>query len=395
MRKSMLYIGILFIVGLFNCKPETPPTPIVESPIIWKQSFEKIDLSSPPIYYKDMIIIGHPSFSGGYWVYSYNALTGDSIWQTKIENTGAFCPLDDEGTFLYKDKVVFSDGHRFFVIDAYNGEILWFKKIDQMRAGSCVIDDYLYKVKTPDRLSSSLYRYDINSGAEEKLFTINCTEYGSNYSPCLNLPVKWIHPNGNEILIMQNRTFGWFVNNEPKMDILAWDLTADSMLWYVDSLDGYSSMSRPAIDGDKVFFYGYVHAYCIDAATGKTLWSHVDPTDDDGDFITANLLIIDEKFIVKPDGFRMHAVNKETGQHIWTNTETAPMPALMTVHKDTIWFSSGGVVAIDANTGEKLIDWNNDHKGSWIFPVAHHPTKGYIYTSDATYLYCLDPNKMK
>ena len=89
----------------------------------------------------------------------------------------------------------------------------------------------------------------------------------------------------------------------------------------------------------------------------------------------------------------MHAVNKETGDCIWYNENTSSSPGMMIVHKDTIWFS--GITGIDANTGKKLIDWNNNHRGSWIFPIAHHPTNGHIYTSDASYLYCLNPKYMK
>ena len=113
------------------------------------------------------------------------------------------------------------------------------------------------------------------------------------------------------------------------------------------------------------------------------------------DFNTANILIIDDKLIVKPDNDHMHAVNKETGEMIWRNNETASMPDLLTVHQDTIWFGSGGVLAIDANTGKTLIDQYEASNGSWIFPIAHHPTNGHIYTSDGDYLYCLNPKYMR
>ena len=89
------------------------------------------------------------------------------------------------------------------------------------------------------------------------------------------------------------------------------------------------------------------------------------------------------------------AVNKETGKRIWLNENMASMPGLLTVHQDMIWFSSGGVLAIDANTGKTLIDQYKASNGSWIFPVAHHPTNGTIFTSDATCFYCLNPENMK
>jgi outer membrane protein assembly factor BamB len=167
------------------------------------------------------------------------------------------------------------------------------------------------------------------------------------------------------------------------------------MLWYRDSLDGSSSTARPAIDGNKVYFFGTWNAYCIDAATGNTLWNYDVGISPGGDFNTANILIVDDKLIVKQENEGIHAVNKETGERIWYNPDTEASPRLLTELHDTIWFCSAGVFGIDANTGEKLIDdWNPEY-GAWLFPVASHPTNGNIYTSDASYLYCLNPKYMK
>ncbi|NNJ56694.1 MAG: PQQ-binding-like beta-propeller repeat protein, partial [Bacteroidia bacterium] len=319
----------------------------------------------------------------------------DSIWQTSFLPIGSFNPYEFGG-ISYLDKVVFSDGRSFYVIDAETGQILWFHRNENARGYACVIDDYLYKVIEDTRDWSSLFRYDLNTGFEEKLFTINRSEYGNNYSPGLLMPIQWVHPNGNKILVLQNRTYGWYTDGTSKMDILAWNLTADSMLWYRESLDGFSSTARPAIDGDKVYFYGDHHAYCINPLNGETIWKYFIGDGPEDDFNTANILIVDDKLIVKPDNEHIHAVDKETGENIWTNENTEAMPYKLTVHKDTIWFCSAGIFGIDANTGEKLIDdWNNGGNGSWIFPVAHHPINGNIYTSDASYIYCLNPKFMK
>ena len=395
MNISFILFTILNIIG---CKPdEGPPKPVENpSPIIWKKLLSKVpasSLNSTPIYYNETIIVGKKEVSG-YMVKARNIENGDSIWQTSLGNTGGFNPLD-ERFFLYQDKLVLSDGTRSFVMDASNGNLLWKHQSENMTGTSCVIDDYLYKADEVDRNTSSLYRYDLNTGFEEKLFTINRVDYGRNYSPGLLMPVKWMHPNGDEILVLQNRSYGWFTDMEPKMDILAWNLTADSMLWYRERLDGFSSMSSPAISGDKVYFYGDHHAYCINPSNGETIWKYFIGNGPEDDFNTANVLIIGDKLVVKPDSDDMHVIDKETGKRIWFNGETRAGPGLLIEHKDTIWFSSGWVLGIDANTGKKLIEWDNNDRGSWIFPVAHHPTNGYIYTSDARYLYCLDPRYMK
>ncbi len=393
----ILFLSILLTINLTSCKPDDCPPELVgnTSPIVWKKAFEKTDLSSTPMFYNGTIIVGHPSVDEIYKVYAYDALTGDTIWQTAINMLGNFEPNFKEEVFLVDDKVILSEAHDLCVLNANTGEIIWFKIKQGLESKCCEIDGFLYRSDYVNRNTSSLYRFDINTGAEETVFTINRSEYGSNYSPGLLMPVKWEHPSGDEILVLQNRTYGWYTGGSDKMDILAWNLTADSMLWYRDSLDGLSSTSRPALDGNKVYFFGTWNVYCIDAKTGETLWNYDVGISPGGNFKTANILIVDDKLIAKQGNDGMHAVNKETGERIWYNPDTEASPSLLTVHNDTIWFCSAGVFGIDAHTGEKLIDdWNPEY-GAWIFSVAQHPTNGNIYTSDASYLYCLNPKYMK
>lgn len=390
----MLLLGLQFV----SCKPDDCPPDIVDntSPIIWKKAFEKTGLTSTPHLYNGNLIVGHTSSTTNHYnVYCVDPTNGDSIWQTTIITPFSFNPSGREGSMIYEGKIVFSTRKRMFVLNADNGEILWNYEDPNNYRGVWIDDGYIYIADGIARSTSTLYRFNINSGVKEKVFAVNRAEYGSNYSPDLRMPVKWTHPSGDEILVLQNRTFGWFTDMKAKMDILAWNLTADSMLWYRESLDGSSSSSRPAIDGDKVYFFGTWNAYCIDAAGGETIWNYDIGAEAGGSFASANILIVDDKLIVKADYDAMHAVDKETGEGIWYNPDTESSPSLLTVHNDTIWFSSAGVFGIDANTGEKLIDDWNPGYGDWLFPVASHPTNGNIYTSDAKYLYCLNPKKMK
>jgi len=258
-----------------------------------------------------------------------------------------------------------------------------------------MIDDNAYKV-TSNSQESALYSYAIQSGVKQRLFSITKDLEGDGkYEPALCMPVKWVDPNGNELLIIHNR--GWS-GNDYRMDVMAWNLTADSMAWYRKGIADRASSSRPAIEGNRVYLFSISMVFCIDAATGNTIWEwEKDPSDNFSGFKTANILLVNDKIIAKSDSYWMYALDKMTGKRIWTNSDNAPMPYLLREYKDTIWFSSGGIYAIDAITGRTLIDgWNNNGKGPfWSNTVAHHPTLGYIYTTDGDYIYCLDPSKMK
>ena len=391
-----------------GCKPnECPPTPqlpTLTSPIVWKKKLEKSGLTSTPHFFNGTVIMGHPAKeTNNYLVYCIDAETGDSIWQARIVTPFEFDPFTGQNSFLIGNKLVLATPKRMVVLDADNGQIVWKYTDQENYAGVCIIEDHIYIADLVNRLSSTMYRFDINTGAKEELFTIKhgINELGKDFTPFLMMPVKWLHPNGDEILVLQNRSYGYDklgpdgMYGYSKMDLMAYNLTADSILWYRYEVDNFSSGARPAIDGNKVYFYGDRHAYCINPLNGETRWKYFIGDGPEDDFNTANILIIGDKLIVKPDNDAMHAVNKETGERIWLNENTASMPGLLTVHQDTIWFSSGGVLAIDANTGKTLIDQYKASNGSWIFPVAHHPTNGTIFTSDATGFYCLNPKYMK
>lgn len=398
---------LLLVVHLLGCKPDdvAPEQPIApQSPVVWKEQLEKIGLTSTPHYYQGRIIFGHQAKEkNNYLVYCLDAETGESIWQTRIVTPFEFDPFTGQMSILYENKIVFSTSKRMFVLNLDDGEILWNYTDPHNFAGTCIIDGHVYIADFVLRKTSAMYRFDINSGAKEALFAIKYgkDELGGDFTPKLLMPVKWIHPCGDEILVLQNRSYGYNrigpdgMYGYSKMDLMAYNLTADSILWYRYEVDNFSSGARPAIDGNKVYFYGDRHAYCINPLNGETRWKYYIGNGPEDDFNTANILIIDDKLIVKPDNDHMHAVHKETGELIWRNNNTASMPGLLTVHQDTIWFGSAGILAIDAHTGKTLIDQYKASNGSWIFPVRHHPRKGLIYTSDANTFYCLNPKYMK
>lgn len=386
---------LLLLASSCKDEPEPPkPTDTERSPVVWKVQRDRKELATNNFIYKDWIIQGVESTALGTKISALTLDSGKVIWENTDYKSG-IAPNDVEETFVYNNFLILSVSSILMVIDLDNGKTIWRDELEGGAGKCCVIDGYVYKTARPALSQSYLYRYDIQTGAKELVMKVFLGDYDDLHKPRLLMPAKWVHPSGDEILIMQNRSFGWGTTGKTKMDVLAWNMTADSMLWYRHGLDDGSSTARPVVDGDKVFFYGKFHAYCLHAATGQTKWAfETFPDDLEGDFNTANILIVKDKLIVKPDSRWIYAVNKESGQLLWHNTNTRAMPGILREHNDTIWFASGAVVAVDANTGEKLIDYYPG-AGYWSNPVMPHPTNGNIYTTDGEFILCMNPKYMK
>lgn len=401
--KQIIYWVIVFVLTTnSSCKddevPTVPPniTPFTpKSAVIWKTE-KDYGLASNNFVYENLLIQGTVSTKG----FTVMALTVDSgkiVWENfdYKSDLGGY-PTGVGNSTVCENYLILSSPVNLMVIDLSNGSTVWKSILNKGLDNICVFDGWIYKSDyRGSEGKSTLHRYKLETGVHEEVFSISFFEQGDElFFPKLRMPVKWVSPDGDDLLVMHNRSFGHGTNGLPRMDILAYNLTADSLEWYRKGVDAESSVSRPAIDGQKVYFYGLWHAYCIDAATGNTIWKYYVGESVGGDFNTANILIVDDKLIVKQENDRMTAVDKETGEKIWYNPNTLPMPHLLREHNDTIWMASGDVLAVDANTGEELIRWSLE-SGSWIFPVLPHPTNGKIYTTDGSFIYCLDPQYMK
>lgn len=387
----------LFLLSGCRTKEEIPIKKVeTESPIIWKTDVGKLGLSSNNYFYKNLLIQGVET-SKGFKVVALTLDSGKLVWEYRgWSKSGS--PWDIEFMDRKNNILLLSRGKLLITIDLNSGIELWHVEIENGESGASIIDGWIYKAAHDFSIGtrSVLHRYNLLSGNHEELLRVSLEEHGDDiYTPYLSLPVKWSSPNGDEILIMHNRSFGHGTNGEPRMDALGYNLTQRKIEWYRKGVDEACSASKPAIDGNRVYFYGLWHAHCLDAATGNTIWKYNVGVSAGGDFNTANVLLVEDKLIVKQENDRMTAVNKLTGEKIWYNPHTGSSPYLLREHNDTIWFSPGDLLAIDANTGEELVRWDNNGRGeNWIFPIAIHHTNGYIYTTNGSFVYCLDPKKL-
>jgi outer membrane protein assembly factor BamB len=389
---------LVLINGIMGCNEKCIPEPdgIVSnemSAIVDKIPFEN---SSLPIVYQNLLLVGEDA-STGYLVYALDKNTLDTVWMKTDFPSTQFNPVREDGFMLYDNKLVLSENRYIVVLDANSGEELWQAHLEDGWHSGQVLDDWIYKADY-SKQKETLFRFDLFTGAREKVLELGLVD---GYSPGIMMPVKWTSPVGDEILVLQNRTFNWagVGQQEPadadRMDILGYNLTADTMLWYRKGLAKISSNAAPAIDGNKVYFYGGSKVHCIDPANGEDIWEFQVGGSNSLEFVGSNILLHNDMLIAKPASRAMYALDKETGQQIWYNPATMSSPSAMTIESDTVYFTGYYLNGVDVNTGELVVQYESPESRSFFHGVGINPDNGYVYASDGKYLYCLDPKKMK
>ena len=400
--KIMLNI-VIVLLSLGGCKPQDPPIPITPTsitPVINR-------LESKGEGYGDILIhngkvIAWYRETGTFSLYAFDMELRDTLWKTEFTESATFDPSRINSSCISNGNLVFGDGGWVMVVSLLDGKIKWSHYMEDGYFPITGIGNWVYKADEVSKSTSTLFRFDINTGTKEEVFRLTTGDYGTGtYAPGLLMPVKWTHPSGDEILVLQNRTFNWagVGQQEPadasRMDILGYNLTADTMLWYRKGLAKISSVATPVIDGDKVYFYGGDKVHCIHPATGEDIWKFQVGGSNALEFVSSNILLHGDMLIAKPDSRSMYALDKEPGQQIWYNPQTMSSPSAMTIVSDTVYFTGYYVNGVDVNTGELVVQYESPSNGVFLSSVGINPDNGYIYASDGVYLYCLDPKKMK
>jgi len=135
---------------------------------------------------------------------------------------------------------------------------------------------------------------------------------------------------------------------------------------------GYGPRSTPTVDGSRLFALGVGgELVCLETQTGRLEWSKSLVKDFGGSVPTwgysESPLVDGDKVIATPGGANtIVAFNKATGAVIWTAkiqegsrvAYSSCIPAVVGGRRQYVQFLAGGVVGVDARTGELL--WRYD-----------------------------------
>lgn len=316
------------------------------------------------------------------------------IWTWSQQNNGRSAePL---GLHHWNETILFDSWHDVYAINAGTGSTNW-QYLASPNCGSprsVQIGSYLYDMyETCGNVNdfSTLAKIDINTGMVEDICTLHKED---GYSPTIESVALWVNPQGDSILVFQNRSLNWDTV-DVRIDLHAYNMTRDTMEWEIPNIDadGNSSVWTPLIWDNKIYFKGARTVYCIDAVTHHILWSKRLPHD----CLFTNLLMAEGKLIVKPDNDLIMALDPHTGAEIWWHKNSGETCNPMVYHDGLLYYTSKGngkIYAIRASNGEQI--WADEPPNHYIDSdagfyggIAIDTVKNVLYTTDSFFALCI------
>lgn len=197
--------------------------------------------------------------------------------------------------------------------------------------------------------------------------------------------------NGNEIMVWKNRSYA---GASDRTEFFAYDLTADTLMWRNTDLPYFSLLSQPIIDDDRV--YGMVNNYvvCLNAFTGETLWkTNVDklikPQFNSG-LQEGEAVVTEGQIVILGTAHKLFALDKSDGSlSYYASTVPDFIGEHLTYFEGKLFFSSGTLQIVEAETGQRLI-FNpfNDEVDHIRGEIVIDPDRRVMYFSDNHYAYC-------
>lgn len=229
------------------------------------------------------------------------------------------------------------------------------------------------------------YFYSIDAYSGQQKIIYEQSKYNA-YEVGLVPPTIVPLDNGEEVMIFQNRqfsTFGSPFGYREKVDLYAYNLTQDTLIWMLDSItpSGNSSIVNPIIvDEGHIYFSGEQVLLCIDFQTGETLW-----TNERGGGLWEIKLYQDKIIRI---GEALVAWDKYTGEEIYRTNYDGGLGKLTIAGERAYWASIYLYVA-DLETGEILhvLQSPAGREADFRSGIAVDLESKLLYTADEHFMY--------
>ena len=411
----MISLILLFLSILFcNCKKELiiidPPNPedMEGSPLI---SLWQIPLSEditirhsiiPALYNNGILYSEEKVFSEEPVILKYCDSDGNLIWESNNTfeiNCSSLAHSTGNSSFVYDHYYITTCDWDPRVIDINDGSVLWhYEAIDERGPQITHFNNLIFHTHltgTNPYSSGSIVMTDIYSGIWDTVYTINMIDA---YSVGISPPAAVINNVGDTIIYFQNRQWK-SAPFDAKIEFYCYNMSMDTLVWKIDDIDPYGTgtIYPPLIYEGKVYFKGTYTVYCMDAENGEIIWERLF-TGAGEDLLYSNLLIVENKLIVKTSGESIYALDTEGGAIIWDNQNAGSSPSDLVYFNGLIYYGSfgdGKLHAINSATGvqnwemESPSDISGPTSGANLAQaVTIDPILNRLYATDGYYLIC-------
>src|SRR6056297_461201 len=291
------------------CEPElcnSDTTTVDEEPsvsviynmkVLWKS-----DLPSYGYWHNyivtDQFILTNLSEADGYQISCLSKETGELLWTFSDPIVDRFSDLH----FHQPTQTVIAQRWGTVVaLDGATGDILSKNQVGSFsRTGTLgkLLGDYYYvPVKSLDKTEGGAIRSHVSNLQTWNWIYKMHIDSMDGIEPDADSFNHWYHPEtGDEILVLQHR----MAFPTRRIDLLAYNLTADSILWWHKDVDpnGNSNIQQTNIFDDKVVFFSARLVHCVDLPSGEILWQSKLNENENRNFILASAEQVGENTVV-------------------------------------------------------------------------------------------------
>ena len=330
--------------------------------------------------------------SESFYIASYDRKTGIRNWRFSNE-LGSISSMA-----LYEDRIIAQNWNAVLALNKNTGQKLIRHNIRVGKTSTTygyVIDSYYYtSMLKADESEAYLVRSKTTDLQDWKIVYTVTKETVNGSQPGVESTNRWVSPDTqDEILVFQHRMA--FPN---RVDLVAYNLTADSVLWWHPEIDenGNSNQRQITISQNRAYFQGTSKLRCFDIATGDLIWeTHYGPWNQGGKFFGAGSIVFtaSEEIMVVKYATGLLALNALSGEELWDKNDDDIRNIssfFMTMYNDIVFFThpgngltySGPLWAIRASDGEELWMKSTDFvtTGSFSGPVLIDDERLLFYT---------------
>ncbi len=383
-----------WILILSNCKPKEQPTPDSSTPkLVWQADMGERGSSI------------HPIVSGDYVVFSKERATTptteplkildnklgkiSSEWTDILGSNGDI--IDYEGRSIYENNgiVVLALGSRVHAIDIKNNITLWKNKYsDSAEEGITGIGNTIFhsKYKTVNGIDYGyIAKGNILTGQWETVFTDTIL---SGYTNTLQPAIPFIDKNSDTLLFIIQTKYRLPPQEKNINNLYCFNLSKKQLKYKVEitaPIEGGNLpiVLHPQIEGDKIVIRAGKKLLCFNINIGNKLWE-VETNDQQLSSSWVRFVVGNGKVFGYASSASVVCFDLETGIQKWklSTPNSGNVIGGMQYHNGYVYYSTGGLEAIEAETGKRI--WNFEGPAKEFFTLGMRVDKANnkIYIGD-------------